>query len=113
MHLSAIGTATHWLFNFVIAEITPVSFVTIKYRYYIVYAVISISVSMLIFFFFPETKGLSLEEMDNLFREPEHWWQVTKYSQALRKCGVLELEVEGKMDTVLHIEQPEKLTVTE
>ncbi|OGE48088.1 hypothetical protein PENARI_c032G03697 [Penicillium arizonense] len=113
MHLSAIGTATHWLFNFVIAEITPVAFVTIKYRYYIVYAVIAFSVSMLIFFFFPETKGFSLEEMDNLFREPEHWWQVTKYSQALRKCGVLELEVGEKVEMVHHIEQPEKSAVNE
>ena len=107
MHLSAIGTATHWLFNFVIAEITPIAFVTIKYRYYIVYAVIAASVAILIFFFFPETRGLSLEEMNNLFQDPEHWWQVTNYSNALRKCGGLDLEPSEKLEAVRHIEDAE------
>jgi hypothetical protein len=107
MHLSAIGTATHWLFNFVIAEITPIAFVTIKYRYYIVYAVIAASVAILIFFFFPETKSLSLEEMNYLFQEPEHWWQVTNYSNALRKCGGLDLETSEKLEAVRHIEEAE------
>lgn len=42
VHLSAIGTATHWLFYFVIMEITLIAFVTITWRYYIVYAVIGV-----------------------------------------------------------------------
>ncbi|KAJ6021422.1 general substrate transporter [Penicillium herquei] len=84
IHLAAIGTATHWLFNFVIAEITPVAFVTIKWRYYIVYAVISVSVAAMVYFFFPETNCRSLEEMDELFSDPDHWWQVPSYAQALR-----------------------------
>ncbi|KAJ5728230.1 general substrate transporter [Penicillium malachiteum] len=84
IHLAAIGTATHWLFNFVIAEITPVAFVTIKWRYYIVYAVISISVAVMVYFFFPETNCRSLEEMDELLSNPDHWWQVPSYAREVR-----------------------------
>ncbi|ETS86282.1 hypothetical protein PFICI_00110 [Pestalotiopsis fici W106-1] len=69
IHLASIGTATHWLFNFVIAEITPIAFVSIKWRYYIVYAVIGFCVVPLVYFLFPETKGKSLEEMNTLFSE--------------------------------------------
>ncbi|KAL4741645.1 general substrate transporter [Aspergillus similis] len=84
VHLAAVGTAAHWLFNFVIAEITPVAFATIKYRYYIVYAVIGASASIMVYFFCPETKGRSLEEMDSLFSEPEAWWKVTAYARINR-----------------------------
>lgn len=38
----------------------------------IVYAVIAVSVSVFIFFLFPDTRGLSLEEMNNIFQGPEH-----------------------------------------
>jgi Sugar (and other) transporter len=62
-----------WLFNFVIAEITPVAFVMIGWRYYIVYAVIGAPVCPLVYFFFLETKGKSLEEMGWLFSEPENF----------------------------------------
>ncbi|KFA79677.1 hypothetical protein S40288_09073 [Stachybotrys chartarum IBT 40288] len=40
IHFSAVGTATRWLHNYVIAEITPAVFVIIIPRYHIVYAVI-------------------------------------------------------------------------
>jgi hypothetical protein len=100
-------SSSFFSFNFVIAEITPITFVTINFRYYIVYAVIAASVAVLFFFFFPETRGLLLEEMDNLFPEPEHWWHMTSYSSALRKCGVLELETSEKMEVVRHIEEAE------
>ena len=84
LHLAALGTATHWLFNFVIVEITPIAFVTIRWKYYIVYAVIGVSVAAMVYFLFPETNGRSLEEMDELFSDPEHWWQVPGYARALK-----------------------------
>ncbi|KAI9042137.1 general substrate transporter [Aspergillus affinis] len=88
VHLSAIGTATHWLFNFVIVEITPIAFVTIAWRYYIVYAVIGVFAGIVPYLCFPETRGFSLEEMERLFSEPEHWWQVTAYAMTMRKGDI-------------------------
>ncbi|KAJ5584987.1 general substrate transporter [Penicillium hispanicum] len=102
IHLAAIGTATHWLFNFVIVEITPIAFLTIKWRYYIVYAVIGVSAAAMVYFFFPETNGRSLEEMDNLFSCPDHWWQVPGYARAERTEKV---EAPLTKTTVAHIER--------
>jgi MFS family permease len=76
IHLSAVGTAAHWLFNFVIAEVTPVAFTSIGFRYYIVYACTGFSVIPLVYFLFPETNGRLLEDMDRIFSKPEHWWQI-------------------------------------
>lgn len=39
--ITAISTGSAWLWNFVVAEITPTGFATIKYRYFIVYATIN------------------------------------------------------------------------
>jgi sugar porter (SP) family MFS transporter len=97
IHLAAVGTATHWLFNFVIAEITPIAFVTITWRYYIVYAVIGASVVPMVYFLFPETNGRSLEEMGQLFSEPAHFWQVTAYARRMKSTRLTQLENEEKL----------------
>lgn len=103
IHLAAIGTATHWLFNFVIVEITPIAFVMIKWRYYVVYAVVGVSAAGMVYLFFPETNRRSLDEMDELFSDPDHWWQVPKYTRVLSPG---ELGVSTTLKTsVSHIEK--------
>lgn len=63
----AICTATHWLMNFVIARSVPYMISDIGYGTYFVFAsFITLSIPF-VYFFVPETKGLSLEEMDILF----------------------------------------------
>lgn len=107
IHLASVGTATHWLFNFVIAEITPVAFVTITWRYYIVYAVIGAFSVPLVYFLFPETKGLSLEDMDSLFSGPAHFWEVPSYARRLKSSSAAQIENEGKVgeETVEQVEE--------
>jgi sugar porter (SP) family MFS transporter len=63
----AICTATHWLFNFVIARSVPYMVSNIGYGTYFVFATcLTLSIPF-VYFFVPETKGLSLEEIDVLF----------------------------------------------
>lgn len=107
IHLAAIGTATHWLFNFVIAEITPIAFVSISWKYYIVYAVIGISVAPMVYFLFPETKGKSLEDMNRLFSEPKHYLQVPSFSRHMRQ----EQYTQEKRDVATEAEMVENAKV--
>ncbi|PWY80857.1 general substrate transporter [Aspergillus sclerotioniger CBS 115572] len=104
IHLAAIGTATHWLFNFVIAEISPIALVTIRWKYYIVYAVVGVGVAVLVYFLFPETNCRSLEEMDELFSDPDHWWQVPGYARGLR-MGSGETDNSPAKTSVVHVEK--------
>lgn len=113
VHFSAVGTASHWLFNFVIAEITPVAFATIGYRYYIVYAVIGLAVVPLVYFLFPETNGRSLEEMDGIFADPDHWWKIVAEERRLPRSELEDLEnFESKYDglsgKIEHLEMTKK-----
>jgi hypothetical protein len=47
----------------------PTAFGNIGWKYYLVFAVLTAIVIVLVWFYFPETKGLSLEEMNALFGE--------------------------------------------
>lgn len=49
--------------------ITPVAISSIGYRYYIVYACIGICVPFMVYLYFPESMGRSLEEMDLIFSD--------------------------------------------
>jgi hypothetical protein len=55
--ICGISTAVSWLFNFLVAEVTPIAFTDIGWRYFIVYCVLNATWVPIIFFFFPETKG--------------------------------------------------------
>jgi MFS family permease len=110
IHLSAIGTSSHWLFNFVIAEITPIAFANIGYRYYIVYACTGIAVVPIVYFLFPETNGRSLEEMDRVFSEPEHWWKVTSAARLLPRGVLADIENLDEKTTMeaTHVEKSQQ-----
>ncbi|KAG5747252.1 hypothetical protein H9Q69_003091 [Fusarium xylarioides] len=64
---SSISTAANWIFNYMIVQITPISIENIGWRTYIIFAVLNSLWVPIIFLFFPETKGLELEDVDHLF----------------------------------------------
>ena len=66
----SLAAATQWLFNLVVARSTPVMLDTVGANGYGTYFIFgSFCFGMVIFtlFFIPETKGISLERMDELF----------------------------------------------
>ncbi|KAF2663342.1 general substrate transporter [Microthyrium microscopicum] len=66
----AIASATQWLFNFVVARATPNMLATVGangYGAFLIYGSFCFSFFFVAWFFVPETKGLSLEQMDELF----------------------------------------------
>jgi len=56
-----------FLFIFFIVEITPVAIDALTYKFYIIFAIVNALTVPLLYFFFPETANLSLEEIDCLF----------------------------------------------
>ncbi|ATZ58812.1 hypothetical protein BCIN_16g04860 [Botrytis cinerea B05.10] len=66
----AIAAATQWLFNFVVAKAVPTMLVTVGragYGTYFIFGTFCFSMFFFVWFLIPETKGLSLEKMDDLF----------------------------------------------
>lgn len=65
--VTAMSAAANWIFSFVLAEVSPTGFATISWRYYIVYACISATALCVFYFLCPETKGRTLEEIEEIF----------------------------------------------
>lgn len=50
-----------------IVQITPIAIDNIGWKTYIIFAILNATWVPIIYFFFPETKGLELEDVDRLF----------------------------------------------
>ncbi|RHZ43103.1 uncharacterized protein CDV56_100780 [Aspergillus thermomutatus] len=64
---NAISTCTNWLFNFLIVMVTPIMISNISWGTYLFFACINACFLPVIYFFYPETAGRSLEEIDLIF----------------------------------------------
>ncbi|GKZ69271.1 hypothetical protein AnigIFM60653_001052 [Aspergillus niger] len=64
---ASLSTATNWAFNWLVGEVTPVLQAAIKWRLYLVHAFFCACSFVLVFFLYPETSGVRLEDMNLLF----------------------------------------------
>ncbi|KAL1709202.1 general substrate transporter [Schizophyllum commune] len=64
---NALSTASNWSFNFMVVMVTGPSFQNIDWGTYIVFAALNALIIPVVYFFFPETSGRSLEDMDVVF----------------------------------------------
>ncbi|KAE8344722.1 hypothetical protein BDV24DRAFT_171292 [Aspergillus arachidicola] len=96
---AALATATNWIFTFLVVEITPVSIDNVGYRTYIYFAVFNFCFIPLIYFFYPETRNLTLEQIDHLFTGEKvklHWHASMGIAgEAERRMGEKDAELAG------------------
>ncbi|KAI1125089.1 general substrate transporter [Nemania abortiva] len=81
--MNSVSTANHWLWNFVVTMVTPVAISTIGYRYYIIYAITSALIPIIIFFFYPETMNRNLELLNGVFRDASSPWEIVSMARKL------------------------------
>ncbi|GME25918.1 Sugar transporter [Neofusicoccum parvum] len=66
---AALGTATNWIFNFMVVEITPPGIESLGWQFYIIWTVFNGAFVPIVYLFYPETADRSLEDLDRLFIE--------------------------------------------
>jgi len=64
---ASLSTATNWAFNWVVGEMTPVLQELIQWRLYLMHAFFCLTSFVVVYFIYPETCGVRLEDMDLLF----------------------------------------------
>ncbi|KAI0102665.1 sugar transporter [Nemania sp. FL0031] len=64
---SSLGASSNWLNNFIVGQVTPQMLNKIGYGSYILFGLLTFLGAGFIWFFVPETKRLTLEEMDVIF----------------------------------------------
>ncbi|KAF2643033.1 general substrate transporter [Massarina eburnea CBS 473.64] len=94
----ALGASSNWMNNFIVGQVTPDMLSSMTYGTYIFFGLLTFGGAIFIWLVIPETKGLSLEEMDILFgsvgvaaREKERWDEVhaeVGLTELLARLGV-------------------------
>jgi hypothetical protein len=64
---NAITTFTNWVVNLVFAQFSPGALTKIGFRYFYVFFAFNLVACLCYWFFYPETKGRTLEQMDVIF----------------------------------------------
>ncbi|KAL2423773.1 MFS-type transporter criB [Exophiala dermatitidis] len=64
---ASLSTASNWAFNFLVGELTPVLQAAIKWRLYLLHAFFCAVSFVLVYFVYPETANVRLEDMNALF----------------------------------------------
>lgn len=62
-----MGSATQWLFNFVVTKFTPSAISNIGWRTFIMFGAFCFAMGLWVCIFIKETKGKRLEDMDDIF----------------------------------------------
>ncbi|KAJ5279832.1 hypothetical protein N7478_005204 [Penicillium angulare] len=99
-----LSTAVSWLFNFLVAEVTPAAFDDIGWKYFIVYCCLNAAFVPVIYFFFPETAQRSLEEIDEIFEASTSIFDTVSVAQKLPKRHLSDFLREEKGAEASHLE---------
>jgi len=63
----ALGASSNWMNNFIVGQVTPDMIAGITYGTYLLFGILTFCGAAFVWFFVPETKRLTLEEMDVIF----------------------------------------------
>lgn len=79
---SSMATATNWSLNLVFAQCSPIALTSIKYKYLYCFVGFNWAAMILVWAFYPETVGRSLEEVEEVFSSQVADGQVEQLSVA-------------------------------
>uniref|UniRef100_A0A8H7XZV5 Major facilitator superfamily (MFS) profile domain-containing protein n=1 Tax=Psilocybe cubensis TaxID=181762 RepID=A0A8H7XZV5_PSICU len=94
----SISASSNWMNNFIVGQVTPSMLTHISFGTFIFFGAFSFLGGLFVLFFVPETKGLTLEEMDDVFGATESMAAADQARQAaiLRRLGLFnDVEKEG------------------
>lgn len=109
---AALATASNWIFTFLVVEITPVSIKSIGWRTYVYFCIFNAFFIPLIYFFYPETQNLSLEQIDRLFTggKVQLYWKSSMGTPGEASHALNEKDSESGSGDVLRVENKEEFT---
>lgn len=79
------GVATNWLINFGVVFVTPFGIARLGSQFYLIWTVLNACMVPVLYLFFPETAGRSLEDIDGMFEAHPTIWVWTNRNMTDRK----------------------------
>ncbi|CEL06513.1 hypothetical protein ASPCAL09689 [Aspergillus calidoustus] len=99
----AVTTSSNWIFNFALSYFVPPAFENIKWKVYLLFGVFCAAMTVHVYFFFPETAGKTLEDVDGMFVRGEKAWETRVQYRDIR------LVERGEADKGGDIRRPQTL----
>ncbi|KAE8149704.1 general substrate transporter [Aspergillus avenaceus] len=93
--MTSLGIANNWLWNFMVQMVTPVALTNIGWKYYLVYMFVTATFPVTVYFFYPETMGQSLEQLEDLFQRDWPIWKIVRAASQSSKGSLEEGLDEG------------------
>jgi len=79
------GVATNWLINFGVVFVTPLGIAKLGSQFYVIWTILNALMVAIIWMFYPETAGRSLEDIDRIFEAHPTVWVFMHPSLISRK----------------------------
>ncbi|KAL2311830.1 High-affinity fructose transporter ght6 [Schizosaccharomyces pombe] len=99
---AAVATASNWFWNFMISFFTPFISNSIGFKYGYVFAACNLCAAIIIFLFAKETKGLTLEEINQLYLSNIKPWNTGAYQRDREDIKQSDSEKERGPTSKLH-----------
>ncbi|EME42495.1 hypothetical protein DOTSEDRAFT_73361 [Dothistroma septosporum NZE10] len=104
--VTAMSGFSNWMFNFLVAEVTPVAFDSISWKYYLVYVCTNLLSVVTFYLFLPETKNRTLEDIDAFFVGSRNALQPVKVAKTMPEGAAGEWDLSRKLgDEDVKVEQ--------
>ncbi|KAF8966121.1 general substrate transporter [Flammula alnicola] len=81
---AALGTASNWISNYIVVQITPLGIANLGWRFYLIWVVFNAIFVPLIWLVYPETANRHLEDIDRLYREDRSMIFVFRNKEAIQ-----------------------------
>ncbi|KIY71511.1 general substrate transporter [Cylindrobasidium torrendii FP15055 ss-10] len=96
----SVATSSNWMNNFIVGQVTPSMLDHIGYGTFIFFGLFAFLGGCFIFFLVPETKGVTLEEMEELFGNTTNLAteDLRRLEAIHRRLGLIVDEVDAKLD---------------
>ncbi|PYI02395.1 general substrate transporter [Aspergillus sclerotiicarbonarius CBS 121057] len=101
---TSFATTVNWLFVYVVVVATPTAIDSLGWKYHMLFAIFNFVFIPVIHFFYVETAGLSLEQVDRLFEIKHDGGKQMSWSEATRLARLESNVVEENKVEVEHCE---------
>ncbi|KAJ4396991.1 hypothetical protein N0V93_001215 [Gnomoniopsis smithogilvyi] len=108
---TAVGISSNWLWNFFVVMVTPTLLTNLAWKGYLIFMCLNFAFVPLVYYCYPETANLTLEEIDWLFLETDAvkrsrivakqgWGDEDPWQRRANRMGVTEKDGEAKVSNI-------------